>query len=44
MVTAMENIGSYLESNYGKIIGIEEEISTMIKSFYDPRVKKRNCK
>lgn len=41
MVTAMENIGSYLESNYGKIICIEEEISTIIKSFYDPRVEEK---
>jgi len=41
MVTVMENIGSYLESNYGKIIGIEEEISTMVKSFYDPKIEEK---
>ena len=41
MVTIMENIASYLENNYGKFYGIEEEINNMVKSFYDKKVEEK---
>jgi len=44
MVTIMENIASYLENNYGKFYGIEEDISIMVKSFYDKKVEEKGEK
>ena len=41
MVTIMENITSYLENNYWKFYGIEEDVSIMVKSFYDKKVEEK---
>lgn len=41
MITIIENLASYLENNYEKFYGIEEGMSDMVKSFYDPKIEKK---
>ncbi|OAA90785.1 hypothetical protein [Clostridium ljungdahlii] len=41
MLVAIQSLMAYLNQNYCKNENIEEEVSKMIKSFYDPAVEKR---
>lgn len=41
MLTIIENLAGYLENNYKKFYGIEEGMSNMVKSFYDPKVEEK---